>query len=106
MNRARENPLKVVSVISGPIINDHIHLIFPNDPLAARPISRLSKKRVSVGSLGSEICTQKQMGTTTTQNQNKQCFNQSLTGAGVAPTSRPAVHELKPSQHPPLSVIG
>jgi hypothetical protein len=60
--------LKVVSAISGPNINDHIHLIFPNDLLAARPISRLSKKRFSVGSLGSEICTQRQMGTTTTQN--------------------------------------
>jgi len=31
--------LKVVSVISGPKINDHIHLIFPNDPLAAHPMS-------------------------------------------------------------------
>ena len=35
-------------------INDHIHLIFPHDTLAARPI-RLSKKRISVGSLCSEI---------------------------------------------------
>jgi len=26
-------PLKVVSVISGPHKNDHIHLIIPNDPL-------------------------------------------------------------------------
>ena len=43
----------------GPNINDHIHLIFPNDPLAGRPISMPSKNRVSVGSLGSEICTQK-----------------------------------------------
>jgi hypothetical protein len=39
-------------------INYHIHLIFPNDPLAARPISMPSKNRISVGSLGSEICTQ------------------------------------------------
>jgi len=38
--------LKVVSVISGPNKNDHIHLIFPNNPLAARPISRLLKKNV------------------------------------------------------------
>lgn len=35
--------LKVVSAIAGPNINDHIH---PHDPLAARPISRPSKKRV------------------------------------------------------------
>jgi len=32
-------------VISGPKINDHIHLIFPNDPLAAHPMSRLPKKK-------------------------------------------------------------
>ena len=32
--------LKVVSAMLGRNINDHIHLIFPHDPLAARPISR------------------------------------------------------------------
>ena len=32
-----------------------IHLIFPHNPLVARPISGPSKKRVSVGSLCSEI---------------------------------------------------
>ena len=36
-------------------INDHIYLIFPHDPLAACPISRPSKKRVSVGSVCFEI---------------------------------------------------
>jgi len=35
--------LKVVSVISGPKKKDHIQLIFPNDQLAAFPISRLAK---------------------------------------------------------------
>ena len=48
-------PLKVVSAILGRNKNDHIHLIFPHHPLAARPISRPSKKRVSVGSLCSYI---------------------------------------------------
>ena len=53
--------LKVVSVILGRNINDLIHLIFPPDPLAARPIRRTSKKHVSVGSLwfgvvGGTIC--------------------------------------------------
>ena len=38
--------LKVVSAILGRNINDHIHLIFPYDLLAARPISRLSKNHV------------------------------------------------------------
>ena len=42
--------LKVVSAILGRNINDHIHLIFPRDPLAARLISRPSKNGVSVGS--------------------------------------------------------
>jgi hypothetical protein len=36
-------------------IKYHIHLLLPHDPLAARPISRLSKNRVSLGSLDSEI---------------------------------------------------
>ena len=40
--------LKVVSAILGRNINDHIHLIFPNDLLAARPIIRPSKKRIYV----------------------------------------------------------
>ena len=40
---------------SRPNINDHIHLIFPHDPLAARPVIRPSKKRVSVASLRCEI---------------------------------------------------
>jgi hypothetical protein len=39
--------LKVVSAILGRNINDLIHLIFPHDPLAARPISRALKKRIS-----------------------------------------------------------
>ena len=47
--------LKVVPAILGQNINDHVHLIFPHDPLAARPISRPSKRRFSVGSLFSEI---------------------------------------------------
>jgi len=47
--------LKVVSAISGPNKNYHIHLIFPNDPLAALSINRLPKKHVSVGSLGFEM---------------------------------------------------
>ena len=38
----RESYLKVVSVILGRNINDHIHLFFPHDPLAARPVSRPS----------------------------------------------------------------
>ena len=49
--------LKVASVILGRSINDHIHLIFPHDPLAVGLISRPSKIRVSVGSLCSEIVT-------------------------------------------------
>jgi len=52
--------LKIVSAFSGLNKCDHIHLIFPNDPLAARPIAGRQKKRVSVGSLASEICTQRQ----------------------------------------------
>jgi len=76
-------------------INYHIHLIFPNDPLAARPISKSSKNCISVCSLGSEMSTQ-----------NKWVHHQVMTGAGVALTSHPAVNELKTSQHPPLSVIG
>ena len=36
--------LKVASAMLGQNIKDHIHLIFPHDPLAARPISRASKK--------------------------------------------------------------
>ena len=47
--------LKVASAILGWNINDHVHLIFPPDPLAARPVSRSSKKRVSVGNLCSEM---------------------------------------------------
>ena len=47
--------LKVASAMLGQNINDHIHLIFPHDPLAARPISRPSKNGVPVGSLCSEI---------------------------------------------------
>ena len=39
-----------VSAIIDRNINDHIHLIFPHDPLAARTISRPSKKCVSVDS--------------------------------------------------------
>ena len=37
-------------MILGRNINDHIHQIFPHDPLAVRPISGSSKKHVSVGS--------------------------------------------------------
>ena len=40
--------LKVVSAILGRNIYYYINLIFP-DPLAVRPVSRLSKTRVSVG---------------------------------------------------------
>ena len=35
--------LKVISAMLGRNINDHIHLIFSHDPLAARPISILHK---------------------------------------------------------------
>ena len=41
--------LKVVSAILGRNINYPVHLICPPDPLAARPVSRTSKKHVSVG---------------------------------------------------------
>ena len=41
-------PLKVVSDILGRNLNDHIHLIFPHDPLAAHPMNRGSKKNVSL----------------------------------------------------------
>ena len=72
--------LKVPSAILGRNINDHVHLIFPHDPLAARPISRPSKK----------LCrqpvrrdrTQKQMVLPTTANQNKYYSNQSPTRGG------------------------
>ena len=44
-----DNPeRRVVSDILGRNLNDHIHLIFPHDPLAARPMSRGSKKNVSL----------------------------------------------------------
>ena len=94
----------------------HIHLILPNDPLASRPISMPSKNRVSVGSLGSEICTQKQLVSPTTQNQNKQCSNQSPTGGGCCEVlcSCTGAREVgaeeeagsKPHNTLPLSVIG
>ena len=45
----------ILSAILSWNINDRIHLIFPHNPLAARPVSRQSEKRVSVGSLCSEI---------------------------------------------------
>ena len=51
--------LTVVTVIVGRNIDYHIHLIFPHDPRAARPLSRPSKKTVSVGSLCSEIAHKK-----------------------------------------------
>lgn len=67
--------LKVVSAIAGPNIKDHIH---PHDPLAARPISRPSKK-TRLCSLGSEICTQKHLLSTSVHHPLKsktKCSNQ------------------------------
>ena len=40
-----DNRLKVASAILGRNTNYHNHLIFPHDPVAARPISRQSKKK-------------------------------------------------------------
>ena len=97
-------------MISGPKKIDHIHLIFPNDPLAARPISMPSKKRVSVGSLGSEICTQKQLVSPPLKTKiNSVPTNHRqwwvLWGFALVHGCLRRLH-AKTLQHPPLSVIG
>ena len=48
----RFRPLKVVSAILGRNINDHIHLIFPHDPLAGRLISLITNHRQGAGVVG------------------------------------------------------
>ena len=63
MTHKSQGALKVVSVIQGRNINDHIHLIFPPDRLAALHRSRPSKKHVSVGSLCSGIAHKNKVGT-------------------------------------------
>ena len=81
-----------------------------NISLAARPISMLSKNRVSLGSLGSEICTQKQLVSTSLKTKiNSVPTNHRqgrvLWGFALVHGCLWRLH-AKTSQHPPLSVIG
>ena len=73
---------KVVSAIPGRRINDHVHLISPHDPLAARPINRPSKQTRLCRQHMLRDRTQKQMVLPTSQNQNSIPTNQRQ-GVGV-----------------------
>ena len=55
-------------------INYYIHLIFPPDQLAARLISRPSKKRISIGSLHSKITQKNQPSLTPYRAHAHKCY--------------------------------